>query len=81
MPLYLILSLIIVSPWWLAILIFLSIPLTGLFAWNYYLFSRRIRGGLRIRSYIRNKNADYQLLKNYYEELILLIAKLQITEL
>jgi hypothetical protein len=76
MPLYLILSFIVIAPWWLAILVFLSIPLTGLFAWNYYLLSRRISGGLRIRNYIRRNNEDYQHLKENYEELILLISKL-----
>lgn len=80
MPLYLILSFICISPWWLAIVVFLSIPLTGLFAWSYYLLSRRISGGLRIRKYIRRKNVDYLLLKDNYEELILLISKLQSTD-
>jgi hypothetical protein len=80
MPLYLILSFICISPWWLAIVVFLSIPLTGLFAWNYYLLSRRISGGLRIRKYIRRKDVDYQLLKENYEELIILISKLQSTD-
>jgi 1-acyl-sn-glycerol-3-phosphate acyltransferase len=76
MPLYLILSFIIISPWWLAIIIFLSIPLTGLFAWSYYLLFRRISGGLRIRSYIRKKNEDYLLLKENHEELMTIISKL-----
>lgn len=80
MPLYLILSFAIISPWWLAIIIFLSIPLTGLFAWSYYLLFRRISGGLRIRSYIRKKNEDYLLLKENHEELMILISKLQITD-
>ena len=80
MPLYLILSFICISPWWLAIMVFLSIPLTGLFAWNYYLLSRRISGGLRIRKYIRKKNLAYLRLKENYEELIMLISKLQSTE-
>jgi 1-acyl-sn-glycerol-3-phosphate acyltransferase len=76
MPLYLILSFIIISPWWLAILIFLSIPLTGLYAWSYYLLFRRISGGLRVRRYIRKKNEDYLLLKKNHEELMSLISKL-----
>jgi 1-acyl-sn-glycerol-3-phosphate acyltransferase len=76
MPLYLILAFVFVSPWWFAILIFLSIPLTGLYAWNYYLLSCRISGGLRVRKYIRKKNEDYFLLKDNYEELMKLVSKL-----
>lgn len=76
MPIYLILSFIFVSPWWLAFLVFLTIPLTGLYAWSYYLLSRRISGGLRVRRYIRNKNENYLRLKEDYEELMMLISKL-----
>jgi 1-acyl-sn-glycerol-3-phosphate acyltransferase len=77
LPIYLILSFVFVSPWWLAIVIFLSIPLAGLFSWNYYLLFRRIIGGLRIRKMIRNKNEDFLLLKNNHTELVNLISKLQ----
>lgn len=76
LPTYLILSFALVSPWWLAILIFISIPLAGLFSWNYYLFLRRIKGGLRIRHMIRNKDEDYLILKNNHDELVSLILKL-----
>jgi 1-acyl-sn-glycerol-3-phosphate acyltransferase len=76
MPIYLILSFVFVSPWWLAILVFLSIPLAGLFSWNYYLLFRRIIGGLRIRRMIRNKDEDFLLLKNNHNELTALISKL-----
>ena len=37
LPLFLIISLFIFSSWWLGFLIFLTIPVSGLFAWNYYL--------------------------------------------
>jgi len=76
MPVYLILSFAIVSPWWFAILIFISIPLTGLFSWSYYLLLRRISGGLRIRHMIRKKNEDFFLLKRNHDELVTLISKL-----
>jgi len=76
MPIYLILSFVFVSPWWLAIIVFLSIPLTALFSWNYYLLFRRIVGGLRIRRMIRNKNEDFIILKNNHTELVSLISKL-----
>jgi 1-acyl-sn-glycerol-3-phosphate acyltransferase len=76
LPIYLILSFALVSPWWLAILVFISIPVAGLLAWSYYLLSRRIRGGLRIRHMIRKKNEDFLLLKRNHDELLNLISKL-----
>jgi 1-acyl-sn-glycerol-3-phosphate acyltransferase len=76
MPLYLILSFAIVSPWWLAIAIFISIPISGLSAWSYYLLFRRISGGMRIRSYIRNRNKEYFNLRENFEQLVSLISQL-----
>jgi 1-acyl-sn-glycerol-3-phosphate acyltransferase len=76
MPIYLIVCFAIVSPWWLAILIFVSIPLAGLFSWNYYLLFRRIRGGLRIWNMISNNNDDFLLLKKNHDELVTIISKL-----
>jgi 1-acyl-sn-glycerol-3-phosphate acyltransferase len=76
LPLYLILSLIIFSPWWLGILIFLTLPLSGLFAWNYYLQFSRIIGGFRIRSLIREKNKEFEQLRNDHNELVTLISGL-----
>jgi 1-acyl-sn-glycerol-3-phosphate acyltransferase len=77
MPLYLILSLVIFSPWWLAVAIFVTIPISGLMAWSYLVLFRRIKGGLRIRSLIRKKNPDYADLINNYDELISLISKIE----
>lgn len=76
LPLYLILSLIIFSSWWLGFLIFLTLPLSGLFAWNYYLQFRRIMGGFRIRSLIRQKDNEFELLRNSHNELVTLVAGL-----
>ena len=76
LPIYLILCFAIVSPWWLAILIFITIPLAGLFSWNYYRLFRRIRGGLRIRHMMRTKDEDILLLKKNHDELVMLISKL-----
>ena len=77
LPLYLILSFVFFSPWWLALLVFITIPFAGLFAWNYNLLLRRISGGLRIRKYIRGKNSDYSQLRENFDELISLISKLK----
>jgi 1-acyl-sn-glycerol-3-phosphate acyltransferase len=76
LPIYLILSLIIFSPWWMGLLIFLTLPLSGLFAWNYYLEFRRIRGGFRIRNYIKEKNEEFNILRKDYTELVNIIVGL-----
>jgi len=76
LPLYLVLSLIIFSSWWFGLLIFLTLPLSGLFAWNYYLQFRRITGGLRVRRLIKNKDKEFDLLKRNHTELVNLVAGL-----
>jgi hypothetical protein len=77
LPLYLILSLIIFSSLWFGLLIFLTLPLSGLFAWNYYLQFRRIKGGFRIRSLIKHKDKEFDLLRRNHNELVNLVAGLQ----
>jgi hypothetical protein len=76
LPLYLIISLFIFSTWWLGLLIFLTLPLSGLFAWNYYLQFHRIMGGFRVRKYIKDKNREFNLLRMDYVELVNLISGL-----
>lgn len=76
LPLYLILSLFIFSAWWLGLLIFLTIPLSGLFAWSYYLEFRRIKGGFHIRRLIKEKNQEFSHLRSNYDEIVKLIAGL-----
>jgi 1-acyl-sn-glycerol-3-phosphate acyltransferase len=75
-PLYLTLSLVIFSPWWLGMLIFLSLPLSGLFSWDYYLVFKRIKGGFRARNYINGKNKVFELLRKNHSELLKLISDL-----
>ncbi len=77
LPLLFILLLSIISPWWLGILIFLSLPFAGWFAWNYSIFFQRIIGGFRIRNYIRNENEDYFTLRKNHHELVNLIETLR----
>ncbi len=76
LPLILVLLLVFVSPLWLAVLIFASLPLSGLFAWNYILIFKRITGGFRIWKYRREKSKDYFDLKNSHDELLTLITSL-----
>jgi hypothetical protein len=75
-PIILILTLVIFPSWWLAILFFFSLPVSGLLAWNYYLVFRRIIGGFRINNYIRNNNQEYFQLKKEYDELVNLVESL-----
>ena len=75
-PLYAILSFIFISPWWLALIVFISIPLSGLFAWNYSLLYKIIAGGFRIRKFIADENTEYLQLKKEHTELMSLISKL-----
>jgi 1-acyl-sn-glycerol-3-phosphate acyltransferase len=74
LPLIFVLSLVLFSPWWLSVLIFISIPLSGLFAWNYSLIIRRIIGGFRVRKYLNNNDNDYLELKKDYDELLNMVA-------
>jgi 1-acyl-sn-glycerol-3-phosphate acyltransferase len=76
LPAYLIISLFIFSSWWLGLLIFLTLPLSGLFAWNYYLQFRRITGGFRVRNYLKHKNKEFDLLRKNHNELVNLVAGL-----
>jgi 1-acyl-sn-glycerol-3-phosphate acyltransferase len=76
LPVYLILSLLIFSTWWLGIIVFLTLPLSGLYAWNYYLQFRRITGGFRIRRLIRQNNAEFNTLRKSHTELLNLVAGL-----
>jgi 1-acyl-sn-glycerol-3-phosphate acyltransferase len=80
LPVYLILSLILFSPWWFGILIFLSLPLSGLFAWDYYLVFKRIKGGFMAWNLIKEKDKEFEILKNDHQELIRLVAELKVNE-
>lgn len=73
-PIALILSFLIFSPWWLSVLVFLSLPVSGLIAWLYYLEFNRITGGFRIRNYLKSNNQEYLTLKKNHDELINLVA-------
>jgi 1-acyl-sn-glycerol-3-phosphate acyltransferase len=75
-PVYLILALVIFPPLWLGMIIFLSLPLSGLFAWNYSLQFRRIMGGFKVRNYISEKNKKFDLLRKNHQELLTLVAEL-----
>lgn len=75
-PAYLIICLIVFSPAWLALLVFLIIPFAGIFAWNYNLLFRRIKGGFRVRKYIHRNEKSYALLKKNFDDLTGIISAL-----
>ena len=77
LPVYLIITLLILSPRWLAIVIFLTIPVAGIFAWNYNILFRRIIGGFRLRKYIKEKNSACSLLRKNYDELLELVSTMK----
>ena len=76
MPLYLVIALILIKPWWLAIIAFITVPVSGILAWNWLMLMRRTIGGFRIRNLIRKKNSKYVQLRNTYESLTSRMAKL-----
>jgi hypothetical protein len=75
-PVILALMLILIPTWWIPFLVFFSLPLAGMIAWIFYLLFLRVKGGFRIRNYIRNNNSEYFNLKNNYNELVSLVATL-----
>ena len=77
LPIFLFLSFLIFPNWLIAIPVFLSIPLSGLFAWNYFQFFRRLRARFRIRKYKSVKNEKFSLLQKNYNDLVSLIAALK----
>ena len=72
----LILSLIFFAEWWQGVLFFISLPITGLAAWSYYLLYRKIHGGFKIRKLISSKNKIFETLDTDYKELMSIIAKI-----
>lgn len=77
MPLFLILCLLVIAPIWLGLLIFTALPLSGLFAVNYWHYLRRIIGGFRIRKYSDKKDTGYLTLRKDYDELLNLVGNLK----
>lgn len=75
-PLYLILALIFIKPWWLAILAFMMIPVLGILAWNWFLLFIRTIGGLRIWNLKRRGNPLFRKLHDTYSNLVRRVSSL-----
>lgn len=65
-PLYLILALIFIKPWWMAILAFMMVPVLGILAWNWFLLLLRTIGGIRIWNLRRTGNKIFSQLQETY---------------
>jgi hypothetical protein len=75
-PLYLILALILIKPWWVAIMAFMIIPVLGILAWNWFLLLLRTIGGIRIWNLRRTGNPVFITLVDTYNKLIKRVASL-----
>ncbi len=75
-PLYLIVALILIKPWWLALAAFVLVPVLGILAWNWSLLFKRTVGGFRIRRLIRTNNSVFIRLRNTYGNLIKTVSGL-----
>jgi 1-acyl-sn-glycerol-3-phosphate acyltransferase len=73
-----ILTLFLFTSWWAELLFFISLPISGLAAWAYYLLFRRIRGGFKIRKLLSSKNKLFETLTADYKELMRAISRLSI---
>jgi len=76
MPIYAVIAFLILKPWYLALAFIVSIPVSGLLAWNWSLLFRRVEGGIRIRKLIRSGNTEFIKLKKEYKELMEIISTL-----
>ncbi|MDX9729491.1 MAG: 1-acyl-sn-glycerol-3-phosphate acyltransferase [Bacteroidales bacterium] len=75
-PLYLILALIFIKPWWMAILAFMMIPVLGILAWNWFLLLYRTIGGIRIWNLRRTGNPLFSRLLETYNRIIKRVTRL-----
>ena len=77
LPLYLIIAMIVFHPWWLGLLVFISIPVAGIFAWNYNILFRRIVGGFTVKRYQWTRNERYAELKSEFDKLLSMLSGLK----
>lgn len=75
-PLYLILALIFIKPWWLALMVTLIIPVLGIVAWNWFLLFIRTVGGFRIWNLRRTGNQLFKILYDTYTTLVKRVTSL-----
>jgi 1-acyl-sn-glycerol-3-phosphate acyltransferase len=61
---------ILIDPIWLKLAYFLTIPLTGLFAFKYYIRLKKLQAKFRYSNLVRRKNGDIQRLKILRRDII-----------
>lgn len=76
MPIYMLIAFLLLKPWWVALAVVISIPFSGILAWNWSLLFQRIVEGFRIRKFIYNKNSIFKELKEEYTGLMSIIRSL-----
>ena len=75
-PLYLILALVFIKPWWMALLAFMMIPVLGILAWNWFLLLLRTVGGIRIWNLRRTGNTLFSTLQATYSGILKRVSSL-----
>jgi 1-acyl-sn-glycerol-3-phosphate acyltransferase len=65
-----VLGLIFINPLWLKLLYFLTIPLTGLFAFKYYIRLKKLSAKFRYSRLVRKKNSNILALKKLRTDII-----------
>jgi hypothetical protein len=75
-PLYAVIAFLLLKPWWIALAVVISIPFSGLLAWNWSLIFWRVVEGFRIRWFMITKNSIFKELKEDYTGLMSKIRSL-----
>ena len=71
-----VLIVIFVQPWWLILAYIISIPLTGLFAFHYYLESKKIIATWRYNFMVIRKNERIIEMQRFYNEIAEIMDKI-----
>jgi hypothetical protein len=77
MPLYAVLAFVLLKPWYLALAVLLSIPVSGFIAWNWAMLFRRVEGGFRIRGLTSSGNGKFLELKKAHIRLMEIVSSLK----
>ncbi len=75
-PLYAVIAFLLLKPWWIALAVVISIPFSGLLAWNWSLIFWRVVEGFRIRWFMITKNSIFKELKEDFTGLMSKIRSL-----
>jgi hypothetical protein len=65
-----VLGLILINPLWLKLAYFVTIPLTGLFAFKYYIRLKKLWAKFRYSRLVKKKNSNIQKLKKLRKDIV-----------